>query len=278
MARQRYGFDEAEIARFEKEGRGRGQRAEYRPWLTIRDVPSRGRSHRLQGMTTGRAHHFLSDIECHLFYLLDWSDSVIDIREQFPLERAATQRIAETLGVKHPCDTATRTPLVMTTDFLVDVVTGGRMSPLARAVKPASDLDNPRTLEKLEIERRYWLERDTDLGLVTDRDLPEIPIRNIAWFHSSGMVDQLSQPYEGYLQEKADLVARELVGGRAGNLRQFCDEMDLRLGMDGGTALLLTRHLLSRKRIFCPMDRPIDDESPLHWFQPGYRDVAGVRR
>jgi hypothetical protein len=78
MARQRYGFDEAKIARFEKEGRGQGQRAAYRPWLTIRDVPSRGWSHRLQGMTTGRTHHFLSDIECHLFYLLDWSDRVVD--------------------------------------------------------------------------------------------------------------------------------------------------------------------------------------------------------
>jgi hypothetical protein len=63
MARQRYGFDEEKIERFEKEGRGRGRGADYLPWLTIRDVPSRGRSHRLQGIKTGRVHHLHSDIE-----------------------------------------------------------------------------------------------------------------------------------------------------------------------------------------------------------------------
>jgi len=29
-----------------------------------------------------------------------------------------TRRIAESLGIHHPSDTATKTPLVMTTDFL----------------------------------------------------------------------------------------------------------------------------------------------------------------
>lgn len=86
MARQRYSFDEARIARFRKEGRGQGQGADYKPWLTVRDVPSRGRSHRSLGMTTGRAHHFLSDIELRSFLLFDWVQDVVDIREQFPLD------------------------------------------------------------------------------------------------------------------------------------------------------------------------------------------------
>jgi hypothetical protein len=62
-------------------------------------VPSLGQSHRLRGMTTGRIHHLLSDIECSLFYLLDWNDAVVDIREQFPLDRSATRRIAKEIGV-----------------------------------------------------------------------------------------------------------------------------------------------------------------------------------
>jgi hypothetical protein len=154
MARQRYGFDEAKIARFQKEGRGLGQRADYLPWLTIRDVPSRGRSHRLRGTTTGRVHHLLSNIECGLFYLLDWNDAVVDIREQFPLDRSTTRRLAEEMGVAHPVDVESRTPLVMTTDFVIDAVSGGQQIIVARAVKPAVDLDHPRTVEKLEIERR----------------------------------------------------------------------------------------------------------------------------
>jgi hypothetical protein len=100
-------------------------------------------------------HHLLSDIECKFFYLLDRADAATDIREQYPLERSATRRIAEDLGIKHPLDVATRTPQVMTTDFLIDVVRDGRPTLLARAVKPAGELDNLRAQEKLEIERRY---------------------------------------------------------------------------------------------------------------------------
>ena len=55
----RYGFDEAKIARFRKEGRGDGSGADYTPWLTVRDVPSRGRSHRIAGVVTGRVHQAL---------------------------------------------------------------------------------------------------------------------------------------------------------------------------------------------------------------------------
>jgi hypothetical protein len=166
MVRRRYGFDEAKIARFLKEGRGKGRGADYKPWLKIGDVPSRGRSHRPKGNRTGRVHHLLSDIECHVFHLFDWDDAVEDLREQFPLDRADTQRIAEQLGVEHPRDTVTRTPLVMITDFLVDMVRDGRLVQLARAVKPASELDDQRILEKLDIERLYWREKGVDWGVV----------------------------------------------------------------------------------------------------------------
>jgi hypothetical protein len=125
MARRKYSVDEALIARYRKEGRGTGFGADYSPWLEIGDVPSLGRSHRLRGAKTGRVHHFLSDIEVALFYVLDWHDAVSDIREQFPLGRDETQEIASRLGVCHPVDRHTRVPLVMTTDFLVDFSIGG---------------------------------------------------------------------------------------------------------------------------------------------------------
>ncbi len=60
MARRRYAFDEGKIARFQKEGRGRG--TSYKPWLSIQDVASHSRSHRIAGIKTGRVHHFLSDV------------------------------------------------------------------------------------------------------------------------------------------------------------------------------------------------------------------------
>ena len=81
MARRRYAFDEDKIALFHKEGRGKGHGGDYKPWLTVQDVPSLGRTHRLRGLKTGRQYHLLSDIEWRFFLLFDWADDVEDIRE-----------------------------------------------------------------------------------------------------------------------------------------------------------------------------------------------------
>ncbi|WP_233882598.1 hypothetical protein [Brevibacillus laterosporus] len=68
-----------------KEGRGQGYGREYIPWLLIQDVPSSGRATRIHGWKTNRFHHVHSDLERSYFYILEWSDIVTDIREQFPL-------------------------------------------------------------------------------------------------------------------------------------------------------------------------------------------------
>lgn len=113
MATSRYGFDEAKIAKRLKEGRGVG--VAYLPWLTMQDVPSQGRSHRFVGRVTGRKHHLLSDLELRARLIYDWSDAVTDIREQFPLDRDDTRRIASAMGVAHPIDVRSKVDLVMTT-------------------------------------------------------------------------------------------------------------------------------------------------------------------
>ena len=90
MAKRRNNWDEKKIARFLAEGRGSGELKNYKPWLNIQDFPSLGRVHRLNGWKTGRIQHFFSDLERDYFYLLDWTREVIDIREQFPLNREKT--------------------------------------------------------------------------------------------------------------------------------------------------------------------------------------------
>lgn len=74
-----------DINKLIKEGRGSGEGPKYKPWLTIQDLGSDGRSTRLRGIKTGREHQFLSDLERNYFYILEYSDVVLDKREQFPL-------------------------------------------------------------------------------------------------------------------------------------------------------------------------------------------------
>ena len=100
---------------------------------------------RVKGKTTGRIHHLLSNQELWYFYLLDWSEKAMDIREQFPLlELEEAIKIADSLGIRYPYDKKSGFPYVLTSDFLI---TTGQET-IARSVKLAKDLDNPRVLEK----------------------------------------------------------------------------------------------------------------------------------
>src|SRR5262249_42710756 len=74
----------SDIARRLKMGRGRGEAADYLPWLTVQEVHSKGTSHRFTS-PFGRTHHLFSDLEKSTFLIHQWRDEVIDVREQFPL-------------------------------------------------------------------------------------------------------------------------------------------------------------------------------------------------
>ena len=68
-----------------KDGRGDGVLSSYKPWLTVRDLSSLGRSHRVYGHKTKRTHHLLSDLELAIFLILEWNLLIQEMQEQFPL-------------------------------------------------------------------------------------------------------------------------------------------------------------------------------------------------
>ena len=258
MAKRRYDFDEDKLARFVKEGRGQGNGAEYRPWLTIQDVSSLGRSSRIYSRKTGREHHLLSDIETALFLIFDWSDAVTDIREQFPLDREETRQIAVDMGVRHPVDTQSRTDIVMTTDFVVNVQAGEMNTLVARSVKPAGELDKVRTLEKQEIERRYWQAKGIDWGVVTDMDLPAQRIKNLRWLHEMQSLQHMTVPYLGYWDDRCDKFIACLQQASGTSLKQFIRLLESAHGFGTGEALTVLRYLAANKRIAIDLDAKFD--------------------
>jgi len=170
---------EAAIARKIREKRGLGELSSYKPWLTIRDVSSLGRSHIVLGATTGRAHHLLSDLEELVCLYADYSSLVVDIREQFPLfSRAETAAIAEEMEIKHLVHSGSND--VLTEDF-VFTLAGTPPKWVARQVKYLSDLQDPKVLQKLEIQKRYFERRGIDWKLITERDLSPPLSRNLKW-------------------------------------------------------------------------------------------------
>jgi hypothetical protein len=176
-------------------------------------------------------------------YALDWCDDVTDIREQFPLNRDVTRRIAESLGVRHPTDNSIKTPQVMTTDFLVDVLRGGRTCQEACFVKPSSELEKIRVLEKLEIERSFWAEQNIPLRIFTEHEFSPVLTTNLQWLRTLS-IDNQSEPWAGHHQEHADAVLRAIPRSNHLHLKKFCFCTDRDLDLEQGSTLALVRHLL----------------------------------
>lgn len=210
----------------------------------MRRIASSGRSNRPLGRTTGRVHHLLSDIERRSFLIYDRAENVTDIREQFPLDRTTTQRIAAEMGVRHPTYPGSNVPVVMTTDLLLDVRIEGRDLLAARAIKPTSALGDGRVLEKLEIERRFWAEREVDWGLVTERELPPVLIGNLEWLQGPWA----SNAWSGEDEARAGRFAQALPGFAEEPLRVFCATMEAELALQPGEALALVRRMIATRR------------------------------
>ena len=237
MARRRYSFDETKLKRFAKEGRGTGHGSDYRPWLQVQDVPSHGRSTRIHSYKTGRQHHLLSDLETGLFLILDWADHVVDIREQFPLDRDVTRMLAAKMGVVHPRDVQTKSDIVMTTDLLVDVRLDGGVSLIALSVKPASKLEGARTLEKLELERRFWARINVPWYLVTERELHAVRIGNLRWLHEMRSLDELKTPHADYWPDRCNRFLGELSRVRGGLIEDFLKHLQQNCEFGAGEAM-----------------------------------------
>ena len=98
MARKKYGNSEVKNQKWIKEGRGSGRNHEYKPWLTVRDLPSDGHSHRVFGHKSKRAHHLFSDLELAVFLLLEWHFEIEEVREQFPLQTRCNPKTCQRIS------------------------------------------------------------------------------------------------------------------------------------------------------------------------------------
>lgn len=232
--------------------------------------------HRVSEVTTGRVHHLLSDIERRAFLIYDFRDDVRDIREQFPLDLDHTLAISGDAGIRHPVDSKSRTELVQTTDLVIDLEHQGRIVTIARAIKPSDALGKPRTVEKLEIERRYCNSRGVDWGIITERELPPVLLRNLELMQGCALLDDLNQPFDGYYRERASLIAAELESWPNLTLQAFCAQMDSRLSLNPGGALLLVRHLLATKTWRVDLMQPIVETMPMASFSPAF-DIQARR-
>ncbi|WP_199221448.1 TnsA endonuclease N-terminal domain-containing protein [Desulfonatronum sp. SC1] len=212
-----------------KQGRGQGTGKDYQPWLTVRDLPSSGRSHRVWGFQTQRTHHLLSDLELKAFFLFDWNPVVTDLREQYPLALDDTLEIAKKSCIRHP--EFRGQVQVMTTDFLVDT-NRAELPKFAIQVKTSSDLFNPRVIEKLEIERQYWKKHKVPWYLLTEKQIPKSVTENISWLYPSQLMLEIED-----LLEMAPLYMNFFHKNPAVKISQAAMMLDQAYSLENGESL-----------------------------------------
>ncbi|MEA4834728.1 MAG: TnsA endonuclease C-terminal domain-containing protein [Anaeromusa sp.] len=258
MAKYRYAWTEEKIQRYIEEGRGYGEGKEYSPWLRVQSLSSRGRSSRIKGIKNQRIVHLLSDLERDYFYLLDFCDEVVDVREQFPLPRKDTQMIAEKFGYRHPAERATGVVLVMTTDFVITAKDkSGAIITLARTIKQSEELNQKRTLEKLDIERSYWEEKGVNWGIVTEKEIPKQLAKNLAWLHPSYELEEISGLSKETVVSLFKVLQQRMVLNGDAMLKDLLMNLDDEYHLQEGAFLSILRHLMARKEI-----RMVDWNSP----------------
>jgi hypothetical protein len=156
---------------------------DYSPWIKVHEMSSKGLSCIVPGFTTNRNHHTLSNFELSLLLLLDWYPQVTDIKEQYALDPLITSSLADDSKIKHPQFKGSWA--VMSTDFLIQVQVAEKKQLIALQAKYHDDLGDKRTIEKLELERRYWKRKNIPWYIVTEKQIPAELTENVRWIQAT---------------------------------------------------------------------------------------------
>ncbi len=237
----RYDMTPQKIKRWQKQGRGQGDLSKYKPWLTHRDVSSKGWRLRIHGIVTGRQHELLSKQEAMLFRVLDLSPQTRDIKEQFPLDLDETLVIAKALGIKHPTDPHTGSYIVMTTDFLW--CTDDEKIPIDS--KPASELCKRGVINKFEIVRSYWTIHNRKWKLWIGSAMPTGLSKNCEKFHAKWYLDGMKINIKD-----VENIARTMtvqVYDCQKTLSNIAESIDKQFRFNEGTCLSVAFHFMARR-------------------------------
>ena len=237
-----------------RHGYGRGEGLNYKPWLTGHEFPSRGRYIRLIGRTVPRLYCFMSGLEADAFVIYDNMPDVSDILEQYYDTLEETLEIADLLHVRHPYSGKYYNPV--TTDLLIRK--GDTW--IARAVKTTRDLEKPRTIEKLEIEREYFNRRNIDWKIITEKELNRDLVQNLNWLwygESPGAV--FPNPH---LLSEAESLFYQCYSEDSLPFPMLLDRIESIFCLPPGSAICVFKSLLRKGLIQIDLTKPINMLNP----------------
>jgi len=262
MTKRNRGFTEEKYRKWLKEGRGKGELSDYKPWINIQDISSLGNSCRIFSYKTKRQHQLLSNNEKYYFFILEYFDSVIDIREQYPLLfREDTLSIANELGIQHPKDPSTQVDIVMTTDFLITLFKNNKYYTVARTIKEANELEKERVINKFDIEMEFWKRKNVDWGILTENDINFEFGLNLEYLRNFLILSDkpdVSEINETLLKSLLLKLKNEICQNQYYTVREVVHNFDFKMKLNLGTSIALLNHLIYTKQVKIDLSKKLD--------------------
>lgn len=254
--RKRLGNYEKKIA----EGRCQGEGADYKPYINNQDIASQGRTTRHKGIKAARQVITLSDYETKCRMIFEFSQSIIQIKEQYALDINETRIIADTLGIKHPTDPRTKELVPVDFDFFLEVKeSDGETKWVARTFKQKDRLCDRRVIEKFEIARQWCRQNNISWGIITEEELDNTVCKNI---------EKVNYYYEIHsvgLKSVSKNEKRKLIEYFIGKvlecsepIRDLCVQIEEEFELDYGVGLNLFKHLIARHIIKIDLRKELD--------------------
>ncbi len=198
-----------------RSGYGQGHGSSYQPWIKIRRMNSSPNSNQVVAWMAplGRTAHYFSRGEYHTALVLLWL-GVSDLREQFPLwpmphphpmegaiaaenvnlpwSRGLLQ-IAHEAGIEHGVEFGTKIPYVATIDLLAMAFLDDGPRLIGFSSKPFEFPNEDvklRTLERLELERRYFNDIDAGYFVTSAAIVPGLMASQLEWWLDGSILNQ----------------------------------------------------------------------------------------
>ncbi|CRK85237.1 TnsA endonuclease C-terminal domain-containing protein [Neobacillus massiliamazoniensis] len=250
--------------RYLKEGLGQGEGKDYKPWKKVSDFSSKQTINRIPGIKTNRIH-LLSTLEYQHFLLLDWDDSIIDIREHFPiLNLIEVLAIADNLNVQYPRDRVTQVPKILTSSFCITKMVEGKRKTIIRTVRHSNTLKIRWKLILLEIERVYYKRLGIDWAILTEQNIPKQLVDNLQELYTHKELEDL---HEFDIKKDQLIIMSQRL--KSNLLKEKMSLLDMSIGLgnefgvESGVFLYLFKHLLASKQLKINLNEPIDKRTSL---------------
>ena len=176
-----------------REGRGLGDGSKYKPWIKAREIAGEGTASTFPDYKHGREIQVLSQGEAYYYYLFRWRDDVLDIKEQYPLNKKETMELATSMHIKHP-------DVTLTTDLLIIKKDGTKE---AYSIKDSRKvLKDKEVKDRIALEKSYWDIYKVKFEVLFKRDVNAIKVQNI--------MDVTKCYYLCDVQTKEDLVRHKI--------------------------------------------------------------------